>query len=1719
MNTLDRLVTLMKTATFFLLMLVALCGAAVAQPQISYIIPDIGAQGMNTYVEIIGPTTGSGNFGADGLYPNNPGDPVRVEPNTAADAAKIVVGPIVVSWSGRMIATQVFVKPGVANGTVQLKVTTGAGSSTVDFEIVTPQNLGLIGNGVLDAGSPTNVITIGSGGTSGTRSKRGAMIVQSLTLQNGTFTVSTTDTDPGTPGNQGFLPLTLISKKNIAINFDATLKLDGSGLDGAAGGGGGGGKVCDGLSGNSGTNGGKGYTGGGGGGQNNAIGSDAYNPPGESSGTSGNGLNGAKGGGGNTSACGGPEGTGGGTGHPFGKGGDGACEGLVNGQYGGGSSGGQTKAGGGGGYGSSGGAGGETTSGGKAYGNIYVAPVAGGSGGGGGNPQSVSGCAGEGGGAGGAVALFANGIITNSGAIFARGANATAGTPGAGGGSGGYIGLGSKIQGAFGGSGDTKGGNGTSGGGAGGQGRARYDGFVTSNLTVANSASTYVGLTTDTLSSMWLGERAITGTRNGTDQIRVYIRNDNPNAQWVQLLPPSYNGRLWTITPTLAMLQTGSATGNFYVCAVQGPYTVTADPFTQNPQWIFSQSAADIVNIQLIPKIKTDQQQLTIGLVVCNEVLLDTLVVTNEGDAPLTITPSIVGPNQTDFTILPPYNAGFTVAPGSSVEVQVRFAPAVYGNKTATLRLVNNDPRSGKSPTDIPLTGSRRRIEASLNTTQIDFGRVCFGKWKEDSVQVTFIGDVNDQLVGIPAVLGAPQRFSVTAPDATTLDLNAPTDKKWVRIRFQPDGSGIFNDSVRISVGQCTIPLIVKLRGEGVDTRLEFQPQPDTLRFREVLNTTSPPQNITIRGRGTSRGTITNVYLDPPNSDFSIPISLAGTNLDPLQTNGGNVTFRPTTTAGYPYVGNLCIVFGTECPDTICVPVIGEVINAKLLLSRDQFLLAADTCLDPPAPVTDTFKLSNPGTIPVKILNVTTQFGVVMVTPLAAPGGTDLLPGDSITFTVTWQPGTSGTDAVIIRTDATDPSQQTLRIGVTLQRLSSRIVIRNKQGGAAPTELDFGESFKCTVPKFDTIRVANTGDFNETIRARFADGRYFTLGTVPPITVAQGAERPVSIAFNTAVPGVHTDTLILTDDRCKRETRVAVRGQLVALDYTATGITFGQTNIGFSSGGYARLTNNSGVPITVSQTLIRPASGSGFVVAKANAPTVLSPGNSISDSIIFTPLSEQQYAAEYCFIITSPCPDTVCASLTGEGIQSAVRVTPNPLDFGSNIPCDTDTLTLTIENVGTGDFALNGVTLTNNTENVFEQLTQTWNQTVKPGQKVEVQYRFVRGLAATPGAKQGTITIYTNDAKQPVIQVAIQGEVGAAIVALPDPYDFGTADVSVGAFVDGNVTLQNRSSSDITITGVEAPPPFQVVGFASPQTLKPGETISVAVRFTPTDTGTFQQPLWVIQNLPCADTSIAMLQGIGERIPQGIANITIPDSLRGAPGDRISIPLVLGNGSDLTGSGATTLQATVRFNGSMLYPVRARSKGETGGASGKAVTGEATAIGRITNSSISGSDRVVTFTIANNPMPATPPDTLGFLDVVVTLGNALSTPVTFDTIFFSDGKATASANNGVFVLDGYCAVGGDRIVKVSGAFGIKMAAPNPFNPSTDIHFETVEDGRTSLEIFDLYGRRVAALVDQQPLPTQPHIATWDASAQPSGIYYAVLTTPTQRSILRLMLLR
>ncbi|MBF8295893.1 MAG: Esterase depolymerase [Bacteroidetes bacterium] len=60
--------------------------------------------------------------------------------------------------------------------------------------------------------------------------------------------------------------------------------------------------------------------------------------------------------------------------------------------------------------------------------------------------------------------------------------------------------------------------------------------------------------------------------------------------------------------------------------------------------------------------------------------------------------------------------------------------------------------------------------------------------------------------------------------------------------------------------------------------------------------------------------------------------------------------------------------------------------------------------------------------------------------------------------------------------------------------------------------------------------------------------------------------------------------------------------------------------------------------------------------------------------------------------------------------------------------------------------------------------------------------------------------------------------------------------------------------------------------------------------------------------------------------------------------------------------------------------------------------------------------------------------------------------------------------------------------------------PNPFNPKTNFEFSIVNFGLVKLSVFDLLGREVAVLVNEEK-PAGTYMATWDARAFPSGVYF------------------
>jgi photosystem II stability/assembly factor-like uncharacterized protein len=78
--------------------------------------------------------------------------------------------------------------------------------------------------------------------------------------------------------------------------------------------------------------------------------------------------------------------------------------------------------------------------------------------------------------------------------------------------------------------------------------------------------------------------------------------------------------------------------------------------------------------------------------------------------------------------------------------------------------------------------------------------------------------------------------------------------------------------------------------------------------------------------------------------------------------------------------------------------------------------------------------------------------------------------------------------------------------------------------------------------------------------------------------------------------------------------------------------------------------------------------------------------------------------------------------------------------------------------------------------------------------------------------------------------------------------------------------------------------------------------------------------------------------------------------------------------------------------------------------------------------------------------------------------------------------------------------------------------PNPFNPVTKIKYDIVKSGNVNLKIYDILGKEVAALVNEQLQPGTYEIE-WNASSFSSGVYFYKLTSGVFTDTKRMLLIK
>jgi photosystem II stability/assembly factor-like uncharacterized protein len=89
-------------------------------------------------------------------------------------------------------------------------------------------------------------------------------------------------------------------------------------------------------------------------------------------------------------------------------------------------------------------------------------------------------------------------------------------------------------------------------------------------------------------------------------------------------------------------------------------------------------------------------------------------------------------------------------------------------------------------------------------------------------------------------------------------------------------------------------------------------------------------------------------------------------------------------------------------------------------------------------------------------------------------------------------------------------------------------------------------------------------------------------------------------------------------------------------------------------------------------------------------------------------------------------------------------------------------------------------------------------------------------------------------------------------------------------------------------------------------------------------------------------------------------------------------------------------------------------------------------------------------------------------------------------------------------------------------YSLSQNYPNPFNPVTNIRFDIpVGNGRdhsVKLVIYDLLGKEITTLVNQQMLPGSYNV-DWDASNYPSGVYFYTLVTANYTLTKKMVLMK
>jgi len=554
---------------------------------------------------------------------------------------------------------------------------------------------------------------------------------------------------------------------------------------------------------------------------------------------------------------------------------------------------------------------------------------------------------------------------------------------------------------------------------------------------------------------------------------------------------------------------------------------------------------------------------LDFGTVVVGSAMTQTDTITNNTANAVTI--SAANASATDFQLSSPA-LPLTLPAGQSADVTVAFTPKASGSPSGNITLMTNS--AGLAHLQIGVAAKAVNAGSmSANPASVPFGNVPVGKAQNQTVTITNPGGSSVTISAASASSAAYTLSGLALPKTL-----GPGQTTTLTVAFSPKSSGAANANISItgsaslttslgqgkSTGQSSksTSLTVAVSGSGVAAGA-LSVAPGALSFGNVTVGQTSTQSATLSNSGSSSITISQATASGNGfslSGLSLPATLGAGQSLPF-----NVVFAPK--AGGSVSGSVSI---TSSASNASVTLSGTGVTAGALVANPSSINFGNVQAGSSKNISET--ITNTGGSAVKISAATASGSGFSISGLTIPA--TLVAGQSVTFTVTYAPQSSGNASgnVAIASDAPNP---TLNVGLSGGSATPG------QLSVSPGTLSFG-SITIGANKSLSGTLTASGS-SVTVTSATSNSAEFRLGGLSlPLTLSAGQSATYTVSFSPQSSGAASATATFTSNAANSPGTQAMTGtgaaapqHSVSLSWSASTSTVTGYNVyrGTSSGG------------------------------------------------------------------------------------------------------------------------------------------------------------------------------------------------------------------------------------------------------------------------------------------------------------------------------------------------------------------------------------------------------------------------------------------------------------------------------------------------------------------------------------------------------------------------